>query len=174
MPIYLTEKGLKLILEDLFPQYEMICDKKVPDSKNGRYRPDFRFPELKIIIEFDGYHHYSQAKRILTDTAKDDDYKSLGYSIFRIPYFVQMNSELLKMIFNKKIKFEQVYENGFIDNKAMLPADYCDLGIKLFKKDLERFDYCKKDIVDSLKRKTEQHGSKELVLPESLFFLLDE
>ena len=173
MPIYLTEKGLKQILLDLFPQDELICDRKVSGSINARMRPDFRFPERKLIIEFDGYHHYSVAKRVLTDRDKDNDYKSLGYSIFRIPYFIQMSSNLLEMIFKKEINFRQVYKNGFIDEKAMLPADYCELGIKLFEEDLKRFEYCKKDIVDSLKIKIKEKGSKEFVLPESLFYLVD-
>jgi len=90
----------------------------------------------------------------------------------RIPYFIQMSKPLLKMIFDEDIEFKQIYPNGFIDKKAVLPADYCELGIELFLEDLERFSYCRDDIIESLKTKIEELDSMELVLPKSLYRLI--
>ena len=168
MPEYLTEKKLGLILNELFPNNDFIHDKAVPDSINKRLRPDYRSDEMKIILEFDGDSHYCKSQRIKTDIIKDKDYETLGYKVFRIPYFIQMSSELIKMIFDKEIKYEQKYLNGFIDKKAVLPADFCELGIELFKKDLEKFSYCKNEILDSLKRKIQEKNDIELVVPLSL------
>lgn len=172
IPKYLTEKNLGLILEKIKPNYEFLHDKSVPNSTNKRMRPDFRNDELKLILEFDGDSHYCKAERIIKDKIKDDDYIKLGYRVFRIPYFIQMNSTLLQMIFNENIDFEQVYPNGFIDKKAVLPADFCEKGIELFKLDLEKFSYCKQEIINSLKNKVEETGNIELVLPKSLYYLL--
>jgi len=135
-------------------------------------RPDFRCEELKLIIEFDGDSHYCKSDRILKDRAKDNDYRSLRYRVVRIPYFIQMSKPLLKMIFDEDIEFKQIYPNGFIDKKAVLPADYCELGIELFLEDLERFSYCRDDIIESLKTKIEELDSMELVLPKSLYRLI--
>jgi hypothetical protein len=168
LPEYLTEANLGIILNELFPDNDFIHDKAVPNSKNKRLRPDFRSDEMKIILEFDGDSHYCKAQRIKTDVFKDDDYKSLGYKVFRIPYFIQMSSELIKMIFDKDINFKQKYPNGFIDKKAILPADFCELGVDLFKKDLENFSYCKDDIIKSLNQKIEEKNDIELVIPTSL------
>ncbi|NQY20926.1 MAG: DUF559 domain-containing protein [Campylobacteraceae bacterium] len=168
MPIYLTEENLAIILNELFPENDFIRDKSVPNSKNKRLRPDFRSDKMKIILEFDGDSHYCKAQRIKTDILKDNDYQSLGFKVFRIPYFVQMSSQLLKMIFDKDIDFEQKYPNGFIDKKVILPADFCELGINLFKKDLEKFSYCKSEIIKSLNTKIEEKSDVELVIPTSL------
>ena len=168
MPEYLTETNLGLILNELFSNNDFIHDKAVPGSTNKRLRPDYRSDEMKIILEFDGDSHYCKALRIKTDIIKDMDYENLGYTVFRIPYFIQMSSELIKIIFDIDIKYKQKYPNGFIDKKAVLPADFCELGIELFKKDLEKFSYCKDEILDSLNTKIQEKSDIELVVPLSL------
>lgn len=173
MTNYLTEEKLGEILKNLKPQYLFIHDKAVPNSINKRLRPDYRNDELKLIIEFDGDSHYCKAERIYKDKIKDDDYVKLGYQVFRIPYFIQMNFNLLQMIFNENIQFKQIYPDGFIDKKAILPADYCEKGIENFKNDLEKFSYCKKDIIESLKAKIKELNNIELVLPKSLYYLVN-
>ncbi len=168
MPQYLTEKNLGLILNELFPRNDFIHDKSVPNSQNKRRRPDYRSEEKMLIIEFDGDSHYCKAQRIKSDTEKDEDYASLGYRIFRIPYFVQITPPVLNGIFNENIAFEQRYPNGFIDKKAVLPSDFCELGIELFKNDLVRFEYHAQEIIESLKEKIKEKGDAELVVPPSL------
>lgn len=172
MPDYLTEKNLGLILNELFPGNDFIRDKAVPNSKNKRRRPDYRSEERKLIIEFDGDSHYCKAQRIKADIEKDEDYSSLDYRIFRIPYFIQITTPLLKEIFGENIPFIQRYPNGFIDPKAMLPSDFCELGIELFKKDLVKFEYHTNEILESLKTKVKEKGDIELVVPPSLIELI--
>ena len=171
---YLTEKRMGEIFENLLPNEAIIHDKAVPNSTNKRRRPDYRFEERKLIVEFDGDSHYCQAKRIITDQEKDKDYSSIGYKVVRIPYFVQMNDCLLDHIFGKRhgLTFSQVYKHGFIDKKAILPADYCELGIAQFKKDLETFSAFKSYIIQSLKNKITALGNIDLVLPSSLHYLV--
>ena len=125
-----------------------------------------------LIIEFDGDSHYCKTQRIKSDVEKDEDYTLLGYRVVRIPYFIQITSQVLKYIFDENIMFKQRYPNGFIDLKATLPADYCELGVKLFKKDLLRFDYHAEEIINSLNDKIKEKRDVELVLPSSLLKIM--
>jgi hypothetical protein len=73
---YLTEKWMGQIFSELLPEEEIIHDKSVPNAINKRRRPDFRFEQRKLIVEFDGDSHYCQAKRIISDREKDQDYSA--------------------------------------------------------------------------------------------------
>jgi len=77
MSEYLTEKNLGLILDELLPGHDFIRDRAVPGAGNGRLRPDYRSDKRMLILEFDGYHHYSQAKRIKADADKDRRFAAL-------------------------------------------------------------------------------------------------
>ncbi len=127
-----------------------------------------------LIIEFDGYGHYNQPDNILVDGLKDGVYQDMGYEIVRIPYFIQISKEVVNLLFDKDVNIEQVYPHGFIDSKSMLPAYFCELGIKRFQRDLDRFDIVKDDIIKSLDDKYEEYGNINFVLPPSLHKLLIE
>jgi len=130
-----------MYIDYLFADHEIIKDKAFKES-GIRNRPDFRIPELKLIIEFDGYRHFSDTKTIKADFLKDSTYESLGYKIIRIPYFIQMRAEVitglfceyLNIDFKNSMEIESKYPSGFISDKAMLPADYCELGIYVYNK----------------------------------------
>lgn len=151
---YLTEKKLGEYLNIIFPNYKFIHNRSVPNS-NCRYRPDYRNDELKLIVEFDGYTHYTSSKTVYVDQVKDEIYKDMGYNIVRIPYFIQMSSKVIKYLFNVNVKIEQSYPHGFIDEKVILPADYCEMGIRRFEGDLEYFKFISYDILESLTNKIE-------------------
>ncbi|MBE3658651.1 hypothetical protein BOO92_18435 [Vibrio navarrensis] len=70
------------------------------------------------------------------------------------------------------MEFNQIYEHGFIDKKAILPADYCELGVRQFEQDLATFSAFKSDIVKSLESKISELGNIDLVLPSSLHYLV--
>ena len=67
---YLNEKRLGLFLTSIFTDVEIISNKKVDESVLP-FRPDFRIPKLKMIVEFDGFRHYNETKLILKDKTKD-------------------------------------------------------------------------------------------------------
>ena len=54
----------------------------------------------------------------------------------------------------------------------MLPADYCELGIKHFENDIKNFYYIKNEIIFSLKNKIKKYKDIKLVLPPSLNYLI--
>lgn len=135
---FLTESRLENKLKILFPQNEFTRDKVVPNSaiKN---RPDFRCDELNLIIEFDGPQHYTSARNILTDNFKDTAYSKMGYSVVRIPNFIQLETRIIKILFDIDFKMELEFPHGFISKNVTLPADFCELGVQRFIRDVEHF-----------------------------------
>ena len=168
MKKYLTESSLGVFLEKKLGG-NWIHNK----SYLGRFKPDYRNESTMTIVEFDGYAHYTQASRILADKAKDQLYSGAGYKIVRIPYFIQLSSSTCKTMFNVDLDIEQVYPHGFIDEKCILPADFCELGVERFKSDINRFATEAEEIINSLKTKIakSKYGVDE-VLPKSLKYLL--
>jgi len=133
---YLTETKLGVILETLYPEMEFIHNKIVPNS-GLRSRPDYRCEELKLIVEFDGHYHFTNPKTILSDVTKDNAYESMGYTVIRIPYFIQINRHTAKLFFDSSkcglLRVED-FPQGFITLNAITPASFCSLGVELFYK----------------------------------------
>jgi very-short-patch-repair endonuclease len=127
---YLTESLLGVFLsERLNSNYE---NDRVLKGSNIRGRYDYIFYKEKLIIEFDGYKHFSSSKQIMSDKCKNEISFNLGFKLIRIPYFVQLDNEVIKFFFKDEIKNTKTFNNyphGFIDPKAMLPSDYCELGL---------------------------------------------
>jgi hypothetical protein len=166
---YLTETKLGEYLKILYPKDEFIRNKCVPNS-NSKYRPDYRNDNLKLIVEFDGYSHYTSSKTILSDIKKDRIFKSMGYNIIRIPYFIQISNGVTLYLFGKTSKkINQIYPHGFIDHKCIMPADFCELGLEKFKEDLENFFFIKNDILKSLENKINECGEILKILPPSWY-----
>lgn len=165
MKTYLTEVQLLTIIES----YGYTC---IHNKKFLKYRPDIRIDSLRLIIEFDGYLHYTNSNTCVKDVQKDLDYTSAGYRVVRIPYFIQWCKELELIIFdvNHHDVRLQTYPHGFIDSKATLPADYCWLGIQRFQNDLNVFSFAKNEIILSLKKNTKPINT---VVPKPLEYLLD-
>jgi hypothetical protein len=134
---YLNQSKLQIILSEIFGEQNIEIEKRV---LNSRCRWDFFIKNENIIIEFDGDSHYRDALTIMRDEYKDNIAKSLNYNIIRIPYWIQLNNETLKFYFGEKISSDiniiQNYKHGFISNKAILPASFCELGIKRFLTEL--------------------------------------
>ena len=164
MSEYLTEAKLELYLKNIFPNTNIIRDRIVPNS-GIKNRPDFRIDELMLIVEFDGYGHYTKPKTILTDNMKDTTYQNMGYTVVRIPYFIQWSKELVKSLFGIDTTIKQTYPHGFIDKKAPLPAEFCSLGLEKFNEDLNKFSFAKNDILISLKNKIDSGLDYLLVYP---------
>ena len=135
MPDYLDETKLGEELKYIF-KVDFIHNKTVPNSKCLK-RPDYRNDVLMLIVEHDGDTHYTSPKRAYEDTVKDTIYNNMGYKIVHIPYFVQLSGAVVKKLFNMEYDKKQYYPHGFIDAKALLPAYYCEIGIKKFLNDLK-------------------------------------
>lgn len=153
---FLTEKSLGKILHDLFKGHTFVAQKTF-----GHYRADYCCDSLKLIVEFDGIDHYQKSTVVQSDAAKDTALSNLGYTVIRIPFFVQMSSGVIKHLFNLDTDFTQTFPHGFISKKAinMTPAHFCPLGLKRFADDLKKFGYIKQDILNSLKDLAKTYGN---------------
>lgn len=126
---YLNETLLGIFLEERI--HNNFKHDKVLDNSNIRGRYDYIFYNEKLIVEFDGFRHFNTSKQILADKRKDIIANQMGYNLIRIPYFIQLDSEVIEYYFKEVLNDYTVFNNyphGFMDSKAMLPADYCELG----------------------------------------------
>lgn len=170
---YLTEDSLENYLKVIFPTHTW--ERNTTYRYNGGwFKPDYICHTLKLVVEFDGMLHYSSAEVILRDKKKDLILRRDGYKVVRIPYFVQMSTEVIKALFKKDKQIDQVFPHGFISNKAtaFLPTNFNELGVERFLNDLDRFSFIKEDIINSLKDKILEKGDIRLVLPKSLEYLV--
>lgn len=147
----LPRTGLDTYLRIIFPEIkDWMHNKTVPnlkdkDNKISKIRPDYRSETLKIIVEFDGLPHYQNPDIILKDIEKDVIYKSNGYKVVRIPYFIQLTKDSVKVLFNVDLDFElfdlsSVNKNMSLGiNSKATPAYLCPLGIKKMAEEYIKF-----------------------------------
>nr|DAG21893.1 MAG TPA: hypothetical protein [Caudoviricetes sp.] len=147
----LPRTGLDTYLKIIFPEIkDWIHNKTVPNLKDkndkiSKIRPDYRSETLKMIIEFDGLPHYQNPDIILKDIEKDMIYKSNGYKVVRIPYFIQLTKDSVKVLFNIDLDFElfdlsSINKNMSLGiNSKATPAYLCPLGIKKMAKEYIKF-----------------------------------
>ena len=138
--------GLDEYLKIIFPEItDWIHDKIIPaeltNGKQYRVRPDYRSETLKLIIEFDGLQHYTQPDKIKQDEKNTKLYKSFGYKVVRIPYFIQLTNECVKTLFNRDIE-ESLFEKNIpsigIKGKNT-PAYLCPAGVERMKTEFKKF-----------------------------------
>lgn len=170
---FLTEQKLaKFLVDRIDPS--IIHNQPI---NNTRTRPDFRSDQLKFIVQFDGFRHYSDPKQILKDLQDDELFLSLKYTIIRIPYFVQLDEVIIKKLFGiyttNLIPISD-FPHGFISNKALLPASFCELGIIRFINDLEFYSEIKNTILDSLTAFILEKEESALVIPPSIKYLFTD
>lgn len=121
--------------------HDKIIPKEFTENKLYRNRPDYRSEKLKLIVEFDGIHHYTNPDIILRDKNNTKLYQSFGYKVVRIPCFIQLTNKAVEQLFNVKIK-----EQLFPDNIPSLtykdrntPAYLCPSGIERMRNELKQF-----------------------------------
>jgi len=171
--MYITEEGLYEYLKLVFPDTDdWLLNQRFAGHN---IRPDYQSRSLNLIVEFDGFRHYTQSSVIVNDEYKDGIYAKEGYIVARMPYFVQPSTNSFINLFGKSVAMDQAYPHGFVDSKVVMPCDFCELGVKRFKHDLERFGAIYPSIISSLKSKIAELKIKDkrFVLPESLFYLVE-
>jgi hypothetical protein len=120
-----------------------------------------------IIVEYDGDEHYRNSLAIKSDREKDLIVKELGFSIVRIPYWVQLTNETFMHYFgfDPGTHIIQKFSHGFITT-VFFPASYCEMGIDRFANELNSLPIgVKNNVINSLIRKSKIHGI-EYVLPK--------
>lgn len=166
---YLEEASLgRFLRERLDPEVQ--CNKAVP-ALAERFRPDYRSERHRLVIEFDGNQHYQRAAHVLRDRARDLVIEAAGYRVIRIPYFVQLTEPVIRQLFGNWLTDTTTfkdYPHGFIAREVVFPADFCELGIRRFLDDLDRFSFIAADIRASLEAAVERLGDWRLVYPPTM------
>jgi tRNA/rRNA methyltransferase/tRNA (cytidine32/uridine32-2'-O)-methyltransferase len=135
--------GLDDYLPFLYPDKTWIHDK--PFGKRGglsyRIRPDFLCEEEKLIIEFDGLQHYTNPLNIRKDRENQVVYESFGFTVIRIPYFINLTTDVVKEMFGIN-----THGNMFDPNLPSMsvkwqntPAFCCVNGIRRMVEDFKRY-----------------------------------
>ena len=114
----IIRSGLNEYLAIIFPETtDWVHDKAF--SNEIRTRPDYRSDTLKLIIEFDGLPHYMNPDIIRKDRANAEIYELAGYTVIRIPLFIQLTSKVILRLFNKVISPDLVFpENNVVSFSA--------------------------------------------------------
>lgn len=109
----IIRSGLDEYLAIIFPETtDWIHDKAF--SKEIRTRPDYRSDTLKLIIEFDGLPHYMNPDIIRKDKDNTKIYELAGYTVIRIPLFIQLTSKVILRLFNKTVSPDLVFPDNNI------------------------------------------------------------
>ncbi len=160
----LTRDSLGEALSVIFPGVLFIRNRHIPEIKS-RIRPDYHAVQIRLVVQFDDPKHYTQPRRILLDEEENRLFTQHEYEVVRIPYFVQMSSEVIARIFGTTCHYRQRYPHGFAHKNAVLPAAFCCLGIERFIGDLERFFFIRDEILRSLDQKVALFKDERLVYP---------
>lgn len=156
----------EMVLDKIFPGEEWVHDKAVPGAPR-RTRPDFRCERLKIIVEYNGHRHYTQASTILADVEKKKMYENMGYMVVEWPYWVQPDKYTVPALFHTSGRiFEQHFcdfHQGFVSKKCILPADFCSLGEERFYYELSCLPtYTILQVLWSLENKKKLYGEERV------------
>ncbi len=163
---YLTQQKLEQLLKEISGKNWLGRELRLPNSRR-RWDMAFKLDSTTFVIEYDGDEHYRNSLKIKTDMEKDESARKLGYQVVRVPYWIQINSEMLKHYFGIENEVEQDFPHGFITTKVF-PASFCEKGIQRFQAELANLPIkVKDDVLQSLKVQAKKHGI-DYVLPRSL------
>jgi len=133
---YLTEELLGRFIKERF-----INEKIHNQYKINKFRVDYFLETINLVIEFNGYRHYSESKNIERDNLLIKLCVDEHIKILFIPYFVQLDSLIIRYYFEhyQLYNYEDFnsYSHGFIDSKAMRPYDFCFQGLVRYFSELE-------------------------------------
>ena len=158
----LHRTGLDVYLKTIFPNTtDWIHDKTIGEFNGVKYRkrPDYRSESLKLLIEFDGLPHYTKPDIIEKDKLNSELYESFGYTVVRIPYFIQLSNKAVKKLFDIEIT-EELFDDSIssmgVEGKNT-PAYLCPAGVRRMAEEFIKFPYQYKTNIDFLKKQNDPY-----------------
>ena len=139
----LHRTGLEDYLAVIFPEIdsdEWIHDQTI-EGIGRRIRPDYRCERLKLIIEFDGVQHYQKPERIKADVENQQLFEKNGYSVVRIPYFIQLSNSVVKSMFGRDVEeplFDESIPSVGVKGRNT-PAYCCPAGLKRMAREFHNY-----------------------------------
>lgn len=126
-----------------------------------RSRPDYRSEKLKLIVEFDGLQHYTKPDIIEKDIKTTELYKNFGYTVVRIPYFIQLSNNAVKTLFDVDAS-EELFDETIPSlgvNGQNTPAYLCPAGLNRMAEEFMKFPEQYKTNIDFLKKQNDPYRS---------------
>lgn len=174
----LFRTGLPTYLKAIFPNIddwihdEPISKEEVRKLNSNitprKFRPDYRSNKLMLIVEFDGMPHYMQPNTIKSDEEKNKYYSSLGYKVVRIPFFIQLSKEAIKVLFDVDMNYElfddRIPSLGIKGKNT--PAFLCGAGAKRMAEEFRKFPTQYKVNVEFLESQNDEYLSGAKLLKE--------
>lgn len=137
--------GLNEYLLVIFPKVnDWVYDHTIPNLPDGlrsRKRPDYRSESLRLIIEFDGLPHYQKPNIIRNDEDGTCFYKSLGYRVVRIPFFIQLTNKAVERMFGISVT-EPLFNEAIpsLGPKGQnTPAFLCGAGVARMAEEFRKY-----------------------------------
>jgi len=169
---FLDEFLLRFYVKYMYYDDEFVFNKKF---YNYNIRPDIVLKKEKIVIEYDGPTHFTNNETVLKDIDKDEIYKKHGYSVIRIPFFIELGLEEIQILFGKcEAEIASFYSSGFIHKNVVLPASFTERGLKRFRREIKKYvknENIRSRFWNTLINKFVEKESIRAVLPPSLKFL---
>lgn len=140
----LHRTGLNEYLQAIFPETDDWIHDKALGKLNGtfyRSRPDYKSEHLSIIIEFDGLPHYTKPDIIEKDLKNSALYEGFGYTVVRIPYFIQLSNRAVKTLFGVEASerlFDESIPSIGVKGKNT-PAYLCPAGLMRMAREFAKF-----------------------------------
>ena len=145
----LCRTGLDEYLSVIFPNTtDWIHDKTTGHIYNGKKlntRPDYRSESMKLVVEFDGIPHYQSPLTIRKDERNTRIYEDLGYSVVRIPWFIQLTNSAVEKLFGVVVEeplFDENIPSMGTNPKSkefITPACFCMAGVQRMAREFRDF-----------------------------------
>ena len=163
---YLTEEKLVVALRQILGPSQVDAQFSVQGSRK-RWDAAFSIGDVPYVVDYDGDEHYRNALKVKSDAEKDLEASAQGYSVVRIPYWVQLDTVTAGYYFGLNIEIVQDFPHGFISTR-IFPASFCELGVARFLRELNQLpEGVRADVLESLAARAEEHGVED-VLPAEL------
>ena len=137
----LHRTGLEDYLSVIFPEVNDWIHDRIIEGSKRKIRPDYRSEKLKLIIEFDGLQHYQKPDQIQKDYENQKFYENLGYTVVRIPYFIQLTNQVVKQMFGRCIEtplFDPSIPSMGIKGRNT-PAYCCPAGLARMAEEFRKY-----------------------------------
>lgn len=145
--------SLRTYLQKIYPNEDFAYDTIIPSEirrsrginpRFSRCRPGARCESLNLIVEYDGPQHYQSFRTATMDHLKDQEWRSAGYLVIRIPFWIQLSRAYILDRFKIDPDDEMC---GFtfsfatsdpVDGAFNLPCSFCEPGIRRFCREFDR------------------------------------
>ena len=162
-PIWGTEQNLLEKLSRLYPKSIIQHTPKII-IHSKLYKPDYLI-DGKIIVEFQGYQHYTRCIDVYKDGLRKEIFELNNYQFIEIPYFIQLNEDVTQKLFNQSIDLSNGFPCGFIHPKSGCFGDFCSAGLAKAKLILDFYSIdVKNQIFESLHNRSGVSGIPEKIL----------